>query len=293
MWAISGLIIVVTMVFGGFTLAGGTPDVLLKAGPAEFAIIAGAGLGTLLIGNSRRVALSAMAAPVRIVQGPVWSRQGYGRLGAMLVDTLGTARRQGIRALDRDIETPDQSERFGRVAELSTDTDARSIVCDFLLRLGLGPLSPNEAEALLQRRLDTAMAERSRPVVALERLADALPALGIVAAVLGVIKSLAAVDQSTAVLGGMIASALVGTFLGVFLAYGIVAPIASRYAQIVEEDARALSVVADSLLAWHGGQDARGAVEAGLGLLPGDMRPELSAVAVALPIRRKRASTAA
>lgn len=292
MWAIAGLFIVVLMMFGGFFLAGGAPDVLLSAGPIEFLIIAGAALGTLLIGNSQSVAFQALGAPGRVVGGPLWRREGYQGLAELLVVLLGTARRQGLRAIDADIEAPEQSPRFARVPELARDTAARGLICDFLSRLGLGPLSKDEAKALLRRRMQSAMDERSRAVVALERVADALPALGIVAAVLGVIKSLAAVDQSTAVLGGMIASALVGTFLGVFLAYGIVSPIASRYAQIIEEDARALSVIADSLLSWHAGEGARQAVDAGLGVLPENERPRTPAETVSIDQNRRRRTAA-
>lgn len=284
MFQLAGLFLVLVMVFGGFLLAGGSADVLMRAGPAEFAMIAGAGLGTLLIANAREVTLAALAAPIRVVRGPLWTRQASGRLAGLLAALMKEARRGGVRAIEADIEAPERSELFARVPELRKDTDTAALVCELFRRMGLGPMIPGEAEALSGRRIEQVMAERSRAVVALERLADALPALGIVAAVLGVIKSLAAVDQSTAVIGGMIASALVGTFLGVFLAYGIVGPLAARFGQIVEEDARALAAVSEAFSAWLGGQAAHAAIEAGFSLLPTDLETLNGGELIAFPV---------
>jgi chemotaxis protein MotA len=289
MFQLAGLVLVLTMVFGGFLLAGGSVDVLLRSGPAEFLMIAGAGLGTLLIANARDVAFTALAAPLRVLKGPVWTAGNYRALASLLTELMGQARRGGPVAIETDIEQPETSARFAAVAAFRADHETRALICDLFRRRSLGPMDAADADAIAQRRIEQLVSERSRPVVALERLADALPALGIVAAVLGVIKSLAAVDQSTAVIGGMIASALVGTFLGVFLAYGIVGPLAARFGQIVEEDADALLVVAESFSAWLAGQPASAALEEGLGRLPARLRPDISAEVVNLEALRRGA----
>jgi len=289
MFQLAGLVLVLTMVFGGFLLAGGSVDVLLRAGPAEFLMIAGAGLGTLLIANARDVALRAMAAPVRVLRGPVWTVDGYRALAGLLTELMGQVRRGGPVAIEADIEQPECSARLAGVPAFRADPETRALICDLFRRHSLGPMDAADADSIAMRRIEQVVAERSRAVVALERLADALPALGIVAAVLGVIKSLAAVDQSTAVIGGMIASALVGTFLGVFLAYGIVGPLAARFGQIVEEDADALSVVAESFSAWLHGQPASAAVEEGLGRLPARLRPDISGEVVSFPGLQRQA----
>ena len=285
---LAGLLAVVALLFGGFLLAGGSAEVLLKAGPAEFLMIAGAGVGTLFLANGADVARRALAAPARVFTGARWRAADYAALSALLADLMMTARQRGVFAIEDDIEHPLSSARFTSAPLTQKDTEAREMICEVFRKLGIGRLEPAAGDALMSRRIERALTARMRPVAALERLAETLPALGIVAAVLGVIKSMAAIDQSTAILGQMIASALVGTLLGVFLAYGIVAPIAARLAQIVEEDTRPLDVIAETLTAWLAGESAAAACEAGLALLPPDIRPETPSAGVAsvTPLRR-------
>lgn len=271
---LAGLLIVLIMVFGGFLLSGGSGEILLAAAPMEFLIIAGAGAGTLLLANSPEVARATLGAPWRVFAGPRWRRADYAALARLLATLLSMARRRGVFAIEADIEAPGDSALFRTAPALLADADVREALCDILRRVGAGRLTPEAAGTLLQRRIEAAHAVRLRPASALERLADALPALGIVAAVLGVINSMAAIDQSTAVLGKMIASAMVGTLLGVLLAYGVVGPLAARLAEIEEDDLVALDILADALIAWLEGESAEAAVETGLSRLPAPLRPE-------------------
>lgn len=290
MLQIFGLLLVLAMVFGGYALAGGDLDVLLQAGPAEFVIIGGAGLGTILIASGRREALGTLAAPWRAVCGPRWRQADHADLARVLRGLFLTLRRQGVLALEQDIEAPHTSERFQDAPALQRDGDALDLIQALVRRAALGPFRPGELDQLLDRHIGRAAADRRKPTEALMRLADALPALGIVAAVLGVIKSMAAIDQSGAVLGGMIASALVGTFLGVFLAYGFVSPLAARYGDIVEADLRALDVIADSFEAHFEGASSEAAVARGVACLPPDLRPDPADIRV-VPLTQPTART--
>lgn len=268
-----GLLGVLGVVFGGFWLAGGSPEVLLSSGPLELFMILGAGVCTLFVANPVPVALAALRAPARVFSAPDWRAQDYADLARVLGTVLARVRQRGVVALEADIEAPDRSSLFASAPALLRDRDALALLCGVLRRQGTGRLSPANAQSLMSRQIAQIAAQRTQPVTALERLADALPALGIVAAVLGVIHAMAAIDQPSAVLGKMIASAMVGTLLGVLLAYGVVGPIAARLGQRVEDELLPMEVIAEALLAALEGEGSQSAVEAGLSVLPAEMRP--------------------
>jgi len=186
------------------------------------------------------------------------------------------ARRGGIVAIERDIEAPDQSELFAADPRLQQDEQAVGLICDSFRLIALDPAMRDQAATYLQDTVGEIVEERQRAVGALQTLADALPALGIVAAVLGIIKTMAMIDQSTAVLGEMIAAALLGTFLGVFLAYGLVGPIANRFGQIVEEEALYLDTIARIITAYTQDVAPRTAIEMARASLPTHLRPDIT-----------------
>jgi chemotaxis protein MotA len=272
-----GLLGVLGVVFGCYWLAGGSGEVLLVSGPLELAMILGAGMCTLFVANPAPVALAALKAPARVFAAPAWGQADYAALARLLGHVLSRVRQRGVVALEADIEAPARSPLFATVPALLRDPDALAMLCGVLRRQGTGRLVPAAAQAMMGRQIAQASAQRRLPVQALERLADALPALGIVAAVLGVIHAMAAIDQSSAVLGRMIASAMVGTLLGVLLSYGVVGPIAARLSQRVEEELLALEVIAEALLSALEGEGSQAAVEAGLAVLPAGLRPDMEA----------------
>ena len=271
MTQIAGLVLVIALVFGGLLMTGG--PAVMEALPFEFALIGGAALGTLLIGNSVKVARGALAGFAKTLRGPKWTQEDYKSALALLHDLTRRARRGGIVAIEQDIEAPEQSTAFQAAPTLLNDTATRSLICETFRILALDLADPRRAEDQMDRTIDTHVSARMQAVSALHTMADALPALGIVAAVLGIIRTMGAIDQSPAILGAMIGTALLGTFLGVFLAYGIVGPVATRYGQIIEEEATMLDVIRTVLSAHAAGIAPRSAIELGRSSIPLHVQP--------------------
>ncbi len=268
-----GLLIVVLVVFGGLMASGG--PAVLAALPLELGLICGAGLGTLMIGNSPGTARAALAGFAAALKGPKWQREDYSALLVTLHELTRRARKGGIIAIEDDIEAPAASELFQANPRLLADQDACDLICDSFRLLALDPSTRDGIDAQIDETVSTVVHERHRAVGALNTLADALPALGIVAAVLGIIKTMGVIDQSPAILGEMIAAALLGTFLGVFLAYGIVGPIATRFGQIVEEETQYLDQIRLVLSGYAKGLAPRTAIEIARAHLPVNLRPAM------------------
>jgi chemotaxis protein MotA len=266
-----GLAIVVILVFGGLVLTGGSST--MSALPLELLLIGGAALGTLLIGNSLPVARAALGGFGAAFRGAHWKRDDYKDLLVMLSTLTRKARRGGFVAIETDIEAPETSPVFIAAPRILKDMGARMMVCDAFRLMALDLSDPKRAEARMDRAIELHVDERMKAVGALHTVADALPALGIVAAVLGIIRTMGAIDQAPAVLGAMIATALLGTFLGVFLAYGIVGPVAARFGQIVEEEARFLDTIRTVLSAYGEGVAPGVAIEMGRASLPLALQP--------------------
>jgi chemotaxis protein MotA len=240
-----GLVLLIVMVFGGFALAGGNLAVVMAALPLEFMIIGGAAMGALVIGNDMG-GLKAIAAGVgRAVKGPKYRREDYLQAIFLTSRLLKMLRVEGPVALEPHIEEPQNSELFKAYPRLLADHFLVALITDTLrlVLISSGTLNLHAVEEVMDNAIKTHHRQASRPAQALATLADALPALGIVAAVLGVIKTMASIDKPPAILGGMIGAALVGTFLGVFLSYGIVGPLANKLRHSIEEDAEIYHVV--------------------------------------------------
>lgn len=282
-----GFVIVLVIISGALLVSGG--PAVMSALPFELALIGGAAFGTLLIGNSSAVAVAAMRGFGQALRGAKWTKQDYAGLLTLMHEMLRRARRGGIVAIEQDIESPDTSDLFQSQPRLVADPHATGLICDSFRLIALDPAMRTQTATYLQDRVGEIVDERQRGVTALQTLADALPALGIVAAVLGIIKTMAMIDQSTAVLGEMIAAALLGTFLGVFLAYGLVGPIANRFGQIVEEEAVYLDTIARIITAYTQDTAPRTAIEMARAALPGHIRPDMSLVDEQLKVTRLNA----
>ncbi len=279
-----GLLVVILVVFGGLLFSGG--PAIFSALPLELGLIGGAALGTVLIGNSPTVAREALAGFVTAMRGPKWTREDYGALLATLHELTRRARRGGILAIENDIEQPEQSALLQANPKLLKDEPARELICDSFRLLALDPSTRDRIEAQMDETISAVVQQRHRAVSALHTLADALPALGIVAAVLGIIKTMGVIDQSPGVLGEMIAAALLGTFLGVFLAYGIVGPIASRFGQLVDEETLYLDQIRIVLSGYAKGLAPTTSIEIARGSLPADVRPASSVLDQSLTAAR-------
>ncbi|MEL6860528.1 MAG: motility-associated protein [Pseudomonadota bacterium] len=287
-----GFCIVLIVVSGALMFSGG--PAVFSALPFELALIGGAAFGTVLIGNSKSVAFAAFKGFAQALSGAKWKQTDYAGLLTLMHELLRRARRGGIVAIEQDIESPDTSALFATQPKLRSDPQAISLICDSFRLISLDPAMRAQTANYLQDTVGEMIEARQRAVGALQTLADALPALGIVAAVLGIIKTMAMIDQSTAVLGEMIAAALLGTFLGVFLAYGLVGPIANRFGQIVEEEAIYLDTIARIITSYTQDIAPRTAIEMARASLPIHLRPDMIEIDESLKIiRLNRARQAA
>jgi len=286
-----GLVLVVALIFGA--LAYSTSPAVMSAIPIELSLIGGAALGALFIGNSLAVAKRALAGFPRAITGPRWKRKHYAALLTLMHDLMRRARKGGVIAIERDIEEPEESDLFQEPDIASGDPAVQAMICDTFRIVALGSVDPDRVDEHMDRTIGSEIHERMRAVSALHSTADALPALGIVAAVLGIIRTMGSIDQSPAVLGTMIGTALLGTFLGVFLAYGVVGPVAARYGQVLEEEAQMLETARTVLSAYIRGASPRAAMEIGRSTIPVNVQPDLSDLDILMQQSRFRESVRA
>jgi chemotaxis protein MotA len=282
MFLIIGLVIVFAMVFGGYALAGGHFEVLIHAAPLELMIILGAAIGAFVIGNSATNMKATGAGIIKIASGPKWKSQDYQDLLVLLFALTRIMKSKGVVALEAHIEKPEESAIFKRYPRIMKDHHATDFICDTLRMMTMNLDDPHQVEAAMEKQLDKHHHEAHGPSHALQTMADGLPALGIVAAVLGIVKTMGAITEPPAVLGGMIGSALVGTFLGVFLAYGIVGPMATRLVQIIDEEHQFYRIIMDVLVAHLHGNAAQVSVEIGRGSVPSSLAPSFTKLEEAL-----------
>ena len=282
MFQIIGIVMLFVCVFGVYLIHGGKLDVIIKAAPYEFAMIQGAGIAALLIGNSTNVIKGVASGMGKIFAGPKWKATDYRDLLSLLFLLTKTMKAKGVIALESHIENPQDSTLFGRFPRIQKDHFAVDFICDTLRMMTMNLEDPHQVEDAMEKQLEKHHHEALGPAHALQNMADALPALGIVAAVLGVIKTMGSITEPPAVLGGMIGSALVGTFLGVFLAYGLVGPFATRLNAIVEEESAFYRIIQSVLVAHLHGNAAQISVEIGRGNVPTLTQPTFSELEEAL-----------
>ena len=273
MLQLAGIGVLFACVFGGFLMSGGSLGVVFEALPHEMLTIFGAALAALLIGSTMGSLKQIGGELGKIVSGPKWKHSDYTDLLCLLFLVTKTMKTKGMIALEQHIEKPSESSIFKRYPRITKDHFALDFICDTLRMLTMSLEDPHQVETAMEKQLEKHHHEALGPATSMQSMADALPALGIVAAVLGVIKTMGSINEPPAVLGGMIGSALVGTFMGVFLAYGIVGPIATRLKFITEEEALFYHVIRDVLVAHLHGNAAQISVELGRGSVPSDAQP--------------------
>ncbi|HEY9219382.1 MAG TPA: flagellar motor stator protein MotA [Phenylobacterium sp.] len=286
MFQIIGIVVLFAMVFGSFLISGGRMDVITHALPHEMMAIGGAGVAAFLIGNSMTVIKGTGAGMGKVFKGPKWKASDYSDLLSLLFLLTKTMKSKGVIALESHIENPTQSTIFSRFPRVMKDHFAVDFICDTLRMMTMNLEDPHQVEDAMEKQLEKHHHEALAPAGALQNLADALPALGIVAAVLGVIKTMGAITEPPEILGSMIGGALVGTFLGVFLAYGLVGPMATRLKNVVEEEHSFYKIIQSVLVAHLHGNAAQISVEIGRGNVPSGAQPsflELEEALSAIP----------
>jgi chemotaxis protein MotA len=266
-----GYLVVLASVFGGFALAGGHVGAMLQ--PLELLIIGGAAVGAFLVGNPAKTLTATLKALPTLLKGSRYTKALYLQLLGLLYELLAKARKEGLMSIERDLESVQESPIFARYPEILGDPHVVEFITDYLRMVVSGNLNPLEIETLMDAEIDTHHAEGSLPALAVQRVGDGLPAFGIVAAVMGVVHTMASVGRPPSELGEMIAHALVGTFLGILLAYGFVGPLASLLEHKVAEASKMLQCVKVTLLASLNGYAPALAVEFGRKVLYSTERP--------------------
>jgi len=273
MFVIIGYVVAIACIFGVYIVHGGNISVILKALPFEMITILGGAIGAFIVNNPPKVLKATLKVLPTALKGSKYTKERYLELLAMLFDILQKARKEGLMAIEKDVEEPHNSPLFQKYPTVGHDHHVVEFITDYLRMMVSGNLNAHEIESLMDNEIDTHHHEHHAPVAALTRLAGALPAFGIVAAVLGVINTMGSVGQPPAVLGGMIGSALVGTFLGIFLAYAVAEPLAGLLEQKGEEDTKELQCIKTTLLASMQGYAPMTAIEFGRKVLYSTERP--------------------
>ncbi|WP_027996816.1 flagellar motor stator protein MotA [Simplicispira psychrophila] len=273
MFLILGYVLSLICVFGVFILHGGKIGVVLTALPFEMATIGGAAVGAFIVNNQPKVLKATLASVKNAIKSSKYTKARYMELMALLYDILQKARKEGLMAIEQDVEEPHESEIFKKYPNVGTDHHVVEFMTDYLRMMVSGNLNSHEIEALMESEIDTHHEEAHAPVAALNRVAGGLPAFGIVAAVLGVVNTMGSVGQPPSVLGAMVGSALVGTFLGILLAYAFVEPLAGLVEQKAADAAKELQCIKTTLLASMQGYNPATAIEFGRKVLFSTDRP--------------------
>ncbi|MBN8530092.1 MAG: flagellar motor stator protein MotA [Caulobacterales bacterium] len=282
MFQIIGIVLLFGMVFGSYLLAGGKMAVILHSLPFELMGIGGSGLAAFIIGNSMGTIKATLGGFGRIFGGNKWKKQDYKDLLSLLFLLTKTMKSKGVIALESHIEKPAESTIFQKYPKVLKDHFAVDFICDTLRMMTMNLEDPHQIEDAMEKQLEKHHHEALAGAHALQNLADALPALGIVIAVLGVIKTMGSITEPPEILGGMIGGALVGTFLGVFLAYGLIGPFANRLKDIIEGDGAYYKIIQSVLVAHLHGNAAQISVEIGRGDIPSSAQPSFMEMEEAL-----------
>ena len=273
MFVIVGWLVILVCVFGVYIFHGGNIMVILKALPFELITIGGATIGAFLANNQMKVVKATVKGLGECFKGSKYTKARYMELMALMFDILQKARKEGLMAIEKDVEEPHESELFKKYPAVGHDHHVVEFITDYLRMMVSGNLNAHEIESLMDNEIDTHHHEAHAAVAAIQRVAGGLPAFGIVAAVLGVVNTMGSVGQPPAVLGGMIGSALVGTFLGILLAYAFAEPLAGVLEQKVDEGGKELQCIKTTLLASMQGYNFSTVIEFGRKVLYSTERP--------------------
>lgn len=277
------------MVFGGYLAAGGKMGIIFKALPFELTMIGGAAIGAFLISNDGSAIKQTARDVTRVFKGPKWSNNDYKDLLCLLFELIRLARQNPV-AIEEHIESPSESSIFSKYDKILKDKEAIALICDTLRSASMNYDDPHQVEEVLEKRMEANMQHALHSSHALQTVADGLPALGIVAAVLGIIKTMGSIDQPPEVLGKLIGGALVGTFLGVFLAYGFVGPFAAKVRTVTEEDGHFYQLIREVLVANLHAHATNICIEVGRQSTPSHNRPSFADLEEALKAVKQSAS---
>jgi len=278
--SIVGLVIVFGCVFGGFIMAGGHMAPIIKAAPVETFIIGGAAIGAMVTGNSMTIVKGFFGGIGHILSGPKFNKQDFLDCIFLVSKIMKVLKAEGAVALESHVEAPESSAIFGEYPRLLKDHALIHLITDSirLLVVSSSAPRPDAVEDVMTLAIKTHHHEALKPAVCFANLAGALPALGIVACVLGVVKTMGAIDQPPSVLGALIGGALVGTFLGVLFAYGIAEPLGNRLNQIIDDEGQMYNVVKQIIVGTLNGHPVPVIIEAARVGLTHDYQPSFSEV---------------
>ena len=282
MLTIGGLVFLLICVFGSYILSGGSLEPLIEAMPFELLTIGGAAIGTFIMGNSMHDVKHTLGGFKKIMKGAAFKKAHYVDLLSLMFFFTRLASSKGTMALEPHIEKPESSTAFRKFPGILANHHATAMICDYLRMLGMNADDPHQIEDLMGRELKKTLHEELHAPHALQTMADGLPALGIVAAVLGVIKTMSHISEPPAVLGAMIGGALVGTFLGVLLAYGMAGPFAARLKGVIDEESKYFEVIRAVLVAHLHGNAPQVSVETGRKMAPNQHMPSFQEVEAAV-----------
>lgn len=271
MFVIIGYVVILAAVFGGFAMAGGHLGSLFQ--PTELVMIGGAAVGAFFVANTGKVVKATMQALPTVFKGSKYTKALYLDLLSLLFDILSKVRKEGLMSVESDVESPEQSPIFSKYPSILHDHHVMEFITDYLRLMVGGNLNAFEIENLMDVEIETHHHEGEIPVTAVNKLADGLPAFGIVAAVMGVVHTMESVGMPPAELGKLIAAALVGTFLGILLSYGFVGPLSTLLEHKLNEATKMLQCIKVTLLASLNGYAPQVAVEFGRKVLYSTERP--------------------
>jgi chemotaxis protein MotA len=282
MGTVGGLVFLFACVFGSYLASGGSMGPLIEAVPFEMLTIGGAAIGTFIMSNSMHDVKHTLGGFGKMLKGAIYKKGDYVELLSLLFFLVRLASTKGAMALEAHIEKPEDSAAFQKFPKILKNHHVTYLICDYLRMVGMNADDPNQIEDVMARELKKTLNEELHGSHALQNMADGLPALGIVAAVLGVIKTMSHISEPPAVLGAMIGGALTGTFLGVLLAYGMVGPFATRLKGVVDEEAKYTEVVRAVLVAHLHGNAPQVSVETGRKMAPNQHMPSFQELETAL-----------
>ena len=287
-----GFLLILGCVFGSFIISGGKMDIVLHALPHEMMAIAGAAIGAFIVSNSMATVKLAGKGILRSFKGSRWKDSDYRDLLTLLFGLLSTFKKGGATAIEPHLDKPGSSPLFSPFPRLLADHHLIEFICDYLRMMTVNFEDPHQLAEAMDNDIDKHHHEELAPQHALQQMADGLPAIGIVAAVLGVIKTMGSIDQPTEVLGAMIGGALVGTFLGVLLAYCLVGPLAAKLLGIVEADGKPYTIAKAAIVAHAQGQPTQVAVEIARRMTPSACAPTFQQLEAALEEAKGTLATA-
>jgi chemotaxis protein MotA len=286
--SIIGIVVTVICVFGGYILAGGKMEIILHSLPYEMMIIGGAAIGAFFCANDMHTVKSTVGDLAAAFKGPKWKRQDYADLLCLMHELIRLAEESPVE-IEGHIENPEDSSLFQKYPRILADKDFVELICDTMRSMLMNFDNVYQVEELLDKQLETMKEENLHGSHALQNIADALPALGIVAAVLGIIKTMASIDKPPEILGEMIGGALVGTFLGVFLAYSFVGPLANRIKQVREQEAYFYSLMREVLVSSLHKNETTICIEVARRSAPHGFRPTFTEVEDAIKALKQAA----